>query len=499
MASGDGDHIHAFLLKAGLSEGQAKKAKTELGKQGFDDVNRVAHMTVADVCEINLPMQVEENLVFYLKRIKAAPNFSEVYPKPPPKESPASGQKRKKTAAAGGGAAGRGKSSSSSKPIERAGAEEVKRARVEGPRHPLDTLIQSHAGASSSSSAAPLSETLRAVTEEFDLAALRDGRLLLQGASAVRLENLARAEIEKTGGGFAEVNRSPVMILWAAVVAERVGIVSGCGGGEKDGDGGQGEGGKRGPLWGCCLSLATAAASYYAQAKGESLKILQPAPPSTPGSHDGAVELLGQMVPTRKVKVTGGGGGELVRGVTSRGTSADPVAKDRLLQSKFDPSFLPLAYLCLRALADSVPVSELKRGKLAYELYTSFRPGIPKGAEGWGAAGRFELSAVFDCLQRRLKSSGTDGAGAGASSASASASSAAAIRLESPGVMQNACVEQPEPGPPGDWKGEPTRAAVEVKGWDHQGCSKEEERGNVSSSGAGEAPDPIQGGGFLPE
>ena len=43
-------------------------------------------------------------------------------------------------------------------------------------------------------------------------------------------------------------------------------------------------------------------------------------------------------------------------------------------------------------LARSIPVSETNRR--AFVLYTKFRPEVPDGVEGWGAAGALSLDAI---------------------------------------------------------------------------------------------------------
>ncbi len=46
----------------------------------------------------------------------------------------------------------------------------------------------------------------------------------------------------------------------------------------------------------------------------------------------------------------------------------------------------------MRALARAFPPAELARR--AYELYESFRPTVPEGLRGWGAAGTLDLDKI---------------------------------------------------------------------------------------------------------
>ena len=55
----------------------------------------------------------------------------------------------------------------------------------------------------------------------------------------------------------------------------------------------------------------------------------------------------------------------------------------------------------MERLAESISPDELNRRGFA--LYEAFRPAVPSGAQGWGAAGELDLDAIValaDRLQR---------------------------------------------------------------------------------------------------
>jgi hypothetical protein len=71
-----------------------------------------------------------------------------------------------------------------------------------------------------------------------------------------------------------------------------------------------------------------------------------------------------------------------------------PIAPDsvqRYLQGKFGDR-LADARAAMMRLARSLPPREL--AQRAYALYEAFRPAIPAGVAGWGAAGRFDLDRL---------------------------------------------------------------------------------------------------------
>ena len=165
-----------------------------------------------------------------------------------------------------------------------------------------------------------------------------------------------------------KVNRAPVLTLWGAVVAERLGY-------EPD----------------TALTLGKAVAGLNAQAKGRMLGIFgQPkarehgGPPKKVGlGEDFWIELCSRPVP---VKNTDDG----VRAVI-KDKPIDPAGVERYLASKFGDD-LSAVRDAMGSLADSMEPDEL--ADAAYGLYEQFRPNIAPGKRGWGQKGELDLDFI---------------------------------------------------------------------------------------------------------
>jgi len=163
-----------------------------------------------------------------------------------------------------------------------------------------------------------------------------------------------------------EVNRAPVMTLWAAVVAERRGF---------DHDE--------------ALTLGKTVAGLNAQAKGQRLGIFEPAETksdqarSRPKGEEFFVELLGRSVPV--VNTPDG-----VR-ATAKGAPVHPSSVQHYLESKFGDA-LPEVRRAMEELAAAFAPDELE--EQAYRLYVKFRPEIPAGKQGWGAKGQLDTDRI---------------------------------------------------------------------------------------------------------
>jgi hypothetical protein len=161
------------------------------------------------------------------------------------------------------------------------------------------------------------------------------------------------------------VNRAPVLTLWAAIVAERLGY---------DHD--------------TALTLGRAVAGLNAQSKGQSLGMfIRSGGEGSEGVERPAgeerVPLLGRAV---EVVHTPAG----LR-AASKGVPAEPAGVTRYLESKFKAD-LPAISEALVSLAASLPPERLSEE--AYALYERFRPAIPRGKAGWGAAGELDLAFI---------------------------------------------------------------------------------------------------------
>jgi len=171
----------------------------------------------------------------------------------------------------------------------------------------------------------------------------------------------------KESSGQLKVNRAPVLTLWAAVVAERLGFA-------RDE----------------ALTMGRVVAGLNAYAKGKSLGLFKPAPEEVRRERErirrGAqmhVDLLHRAVP---VEHTPDG----LRAV-SKGKPIAPESVQRYLQGKFGDQ-LDAVEQAMMALARSLPVDQLAAS--AYRLYEAFRPEVPAGVRGWGAAGVLDLERI---------------------------------------------------------------------------------------------------------
>ena len=75
----------------------------------------------------------------------------------------------------------------------------------------------------------------------------------------------------------------------------------------------------------------------------------------------------------------------------SKDKPIEPASVQRYLESKFGAA-LEEAYEAMQRLATSRPPTTLMDE--AYQLYEQFRPAIPAGPQGWGAAGTLNLEAI---------------------------------------------------------------------------------------------------------
>jgi hypothetical protein len=169
------------------------------------------------------------------------------------------------------------------------------------------------------------------------------------------------------------VNRAPVLTLWAAVVAERLGFDHEA-----------------------ALSLGKALAGLNAQSKGRSLGIFKPAerpegvpPKKAKLGEEFWVELLGRQVPA---KASPGG----VRAVVGD-KPIDPGGVSRYLDEKFGTARGAVEQ-ALKTLADSFRPDEL--AVAAFSLYERFRPEIPAGVRGWGVKGELALDRILSLKKK---------------------------------------------------------------------------------------------------
>ena len=162
------------------------------------------------------------------------------------------------------------------------------------------------------------------------------------------------------------INRAPVLTLWVAIVAERLGF--------EDDE---------------ALSLGKAVAGLTAQSKGRRLGIFAPTPEALKKARQEKqakeiwIELLGRHVPA--INTPDG-----IRAV-NKAKLVDPGGVERYLEGKFGEA-LPAVREAMRALAKAFKPDQLAQE--AFGLYVEFRPGISEGVAGWGAKGELDLKRV---------------------------------------------------------------------------------------------------------
>lgn len=173
-----------------------------------------------------------------------------------------------------------------------------------------------------------------------------------------------------------KINRAPVLTLWAAVVAERLGYKEEM-----------------------ALTLGKAVAGLNAQSKGRRLGIYEEkgdeekkeeklALSRVVGKKEKAaepvfIELLGRGIPA--VKTPNG----LRAAEKGKPISAESV--EAYLKQKFKDD-LDDTRAAMEELAKAYTPKQLE--KKAYALYEKFRPEIPEGTKGWGAKGELDLDTI---------------------------------------------------------------------------------------------------------
>jgi hypothetical protein len=158
------------------------------------------------------------------------------------------------------------------------------------------------------------------------------------------------------------INRAPVLALWTAVVAQRLGF---------DGD--------------TALTLGKAVAGLNAQSKGRRIGVYK-TPKTSKKSGLGEefwIEICGRSVPAMKTK-------EGIRAVV-KDKPIDPEKVRTYLKGKFGAD-LPSVYAAMRKLAGDIEPRDL--AAKAFGLYETFRPTIPKGVPGWGRPGTLDLELI---------------------------------------------------------------------------------------------------------
>jgi len=166
------------------------------------------------------------------------------------------------------------------------------------------------------------------------------------------------------------INRAPVLTLWAAVVAEQIGLPHDT-----------------------ALTAGQAVAGMTAHAKGVRLGIIaeisdgkpKPSLPRPEGATGEVKEflLLGRIVHIADSK-------DGPRAI-NKDELGKPVAVEKYLRSKFG-AHLDATRSATEALAMTLPPIELNAK--AFHLYEQFRPEVPPDENGWGAKGVLDLTRI---------------------------------------------------------------------------------------------------------
>jgi hypothetical protein len=166
-----------------------------------------------------------------------------------------------------------------------------------------------------------------------------------------------------------QVNRAPVLTLWATVVAERLGHPPET-----------------------ALTLGRAIAGSSARIKARRLGITDEAQQAEERNAEAAglkprretVHLLGRDIPVLLA----------ADGILRAEDNGKP-ASVRRVQGYITRAFgdrLAEVRAAMEALAATLPPEELNR--VGFRLYGHFRPDVPQGAEGWGAKGLLQIDRI---------------------------------------------------------------------------------------------------------
>jgi hypothetical protein len=172
--------------------------------------------------------------------------------------------------------------------------------------------------------------------------------------------------------GEIRVNRAPVLTLWAAIIAERLG---------HDPD--------------TAITLGRAVAGSSARAKARAIGIEESGrdedarKAAEPVEHCAApartVHLLGRDVPATETR-------QGLRALHHDHAASPGPARAYVERALGD--HLPAVRRAMERLAASMPPEELNR--VGFRLYERFRPEVPEGARGWGAKGVLDLKRIED-------------------------------------------------------------------------------------------------------
>lgn len=159
------------------------------------------------------------------------------------------------------------------------------------------------------------------------------------------------------------VNRSPVLTLWAAIVAKT--------------------------LYGLtlpeALTIGSAFAAVTAQAKGQSLGIytkMETGQEAETRSNDCDFEIMGQTISANRID------GGTIRAIGNDGEEINPGKTWSLLKKRFGEDKIGFVVSEMEAAASNAGPH---LASSAYRYYEHIRPDIPRGTKGWGAHGHMKM------------------------------------------------------------------------------------------------------------
>jgi hypothetical protein len=164
-----------------------------------------------------------------------------------------------------------------------------------------------------------------------------------------------------------KINRAPVLTLWAAVVAERLGHPPDT-----------------------ALSLSSAVAGTAARAKARRLGISEErdhtkeAKAAAPARAQDTAQLLG-----KKIRLTHDADGVVLAEGEGKPAPAAPV---RAYIAKAFGDHLAIVRKAMEDLAAQHEPEDLNR--VGFRLYEHFRPEVPADVKGWGAKGELDLKKI---------------------------------------------------------------------------------------------------------
>jgi len=163
------------------------------------------------------------------------------------------------------------------------------------------------------------------------------------------------------------VNRAPVLTLWAAIVAERLG---------HDAD--------------AAITLGRAVAASSARVKARAIGLEEK-------REDGSMRDTAKPAPRQTVHLLSRDLPVIEQKGSQYALDHDKPASSRPAHAYVEKAFgdhLPAVRKAMEVLADSMPADELNR--VGFRLYEHFRPSVPAGAAGWGKKGVLDLKQIRD-------------------------------------------------------------------------------------------------------